>query len=442
MKEKIRVAAYCRVSTDQDEQLSSYENQVRYYRDYILKHEDYELVDIYADEGISATNTKKRDAFNRLIQDCRAGKVDRILVKSISRFARNTLDCIKYVRELKELGIGVTFEKENIDSLDSKGEVLLTILSSLAQDESRSISENSTWGIRKKFERGIVQVNTTKFMGYDKDENGRLVINPEQAEVVKYIYSQFLKGYSPESIAKELNAKDIKGWSGKANWYPSSILKMLQNEKYKGDALLQKTYTVDFLTKKRIQNDGQVNQYYVEDSHEGIIDEETWETIQLEIARRKIYREEHQLKSYIMQSEDNPFTTKVYCKACGSAFGRKNWTTSRGKRKVWQCNNRYRIKGVEGCNSRHLDEATLEQIFIKALELLSENIDLLDGKWEKIVAENRLLDKHYSMALSDLLRKEQIAFNPSDMCRVLDHIRIGLEGEITVRFLEGTEIDL
>lgn len=181
---KLRVAAYCRVSTDQDEQLSSYENQVNYYRDFISKHEDYELVDIYADEGISATNTKKRDAFNRLIQDCRDGKVDRILVKSISRFA----DCIKYVRELKDLGIGVTFEKENIDSLDSKGEVLLTILSSLAQDESRSISENATWGIRKRFERGEVRVNTTKFMGYDKDKNGNLVINPEQAKVVRYIY--------------------------------------------------------------------------------------------------------------------------------------------------------------------------------------------------------------------------------------------------------------
>ncbi|OCM03323.1 hypothetical protein AX209_00225 [Streptococcus agalactiae] len=240
------------MSTDQDEQLSSYENQVSYYRDYILKHEDYELVDIYADEGISATNTKKREAFNRLIQDCRAGKVDRILVKSISRFARNTLDCIKYVRELKELGIGVTFEKENIDSLDSKGEVLLTILSSLAQDESRSISENATWGIRKKFERGEVRVNTTKFMGYDKDENGKLVINPEQAEVVKHIYHQFLKGYSPESIAKELNTNGIKGWSGKANWYPSSILKMLQEHRAdvvvkwqkleKGTNLLHKHY--------------------------------------------------------------------------------------------------------------------------------------------------------------------------------------------------------
>lgn len=166
----------------------------------------------------------------------------------------------------------------------------------------------------------------------------------------------------------------------------------------------------------------------------------TWEAVQLEMARRKTYREEHRLKSYIMQSEDNPFTTKVFCGSCGSAFGRKNWATSRGKRKVWQCNNRYRIKGVEGCFSRHLDEVTLEQIFLKALVLLSENIDLLDGKWEKILTENRLLDKHYSMALNELLR--QVDFNPSDMCRVLDHIRIGLDGEITVRFLEGTEVTL
>ncbi|WP_458860684.1 recombinase family protein [Streptococcus suis] len=442
VRKKVNVAAYCRVSTDQDEQLSSYENQVNYYRDYISKHEDYELVDIYADEGISATNTKKRDAFNRLIQDCRAGKVDRILVKSISRFARNTLDCIKYVRELKELGVGVTFEKENIDSLDSKGEVLLTILSSLAQDESRSISENATWGIRKKFERGEVRVNTTKFMGYDKDENGRLIINPQQAETVKFIYEKFLEGYSPESIAKYLNDNEIPGWTGKANWYPSAIQKMLQNEKYKGDALLQKTFTVDFLTKKRVQNDGQVNQYYVENSHEAIIDEETWETVQLEMARRKTYRDEHQLKSYIMQNDDNPFTTKVFCKECGSAFGRKNWTTSRGKRKVWQCNNRYRVKGQIGCQNNHIDEETLEKAVVMAVELLSENVDLLHGKWNKIIEENRLLEKHYSTKLAEMINKPSWEFDSYEMCQALDSITIVEDGQITVRFLEGTEVDL
>ncbi|UUM58793.1 recombinase family protein [Streptococcus suis] len=430
------------MSTDQEEQLSSYENQVNYYREFISKHEDYELVDIYADEGISATNTKKRDAFNRLIQDCRAGKVDRILVKSISRFARNTLDCIKYVRELKDLGIGVTFEKENIDSLDSKGEVLLTILSSLAQDESRSISENATWGIRKRFERGEVRVNTTKFMGYDKDKDGNLIINREQAKVVRYIYEQFLKGYTPESIARDLNDREVPGWSGKANWYPSSILKMLQNEKYKGDALLQKTYTVDFLTKKRTENDGQVNQFYVANNHEGIIDHEMWETVQLEIARRKAFREEHGIPFYHLQNEDNPFMTKVFCAECGDAFGRKNWTTSRGKRKVWQCNNRYRVKGQIGCQNNHIDEETLEKAVVMAVELLSENVDLLHGKWNKILEENRPLEKHFCSKLAEMINKPSWDFDSYEMCQVLDSITISEDGQISVKFLERTEVGL
>ena len=214
------------MSTDQDEQLSSYENQVRYYKEYIRQNPLYELVDIYADEGISGTNTKKRTEFNRLIADCRKGKVDRIIVKSISRFSRNTLDCLKYVRELKGFGIGITFEKENIDSLDAKGEVLLTILSSLAQDESRSISENATWGIRKKFERGEIRVNTTKFVGYDKGENGNLVINEEQAKIVRRIFRDFLQGETPESIARSLKEEGVPGWNGKANWYPTTIQKM------------------------------------------------------------------------------------------------------------------------------------------------------------------------------------------------------------------------
>lgn len=226
-------------------------------------------------------------------------------------------------------------------------------------------------------------------MGYGKSKNSKLIINPEQAETVRSIYEKFLDGYSPESIAKYLNDNEIPGWTGKANWYPSAIQKMLQNEKYKGDALLQKTFTVDFLTKKRVQNDGQVDQYYVENSHEAIIDKDTWELVQLELERRKAFREEHQLKSYIMQNDDNPFTTKVFCAECGSAFGRKNWTTSRGKRKVWQCNNRYRVKGQIGCLNNHIDEETLEKAVVMAVELLSENVDLLHGKWNKILEENR-----------------------------------------------------
>ncbi len=185
--QKKRMAAYCRVSTDQLEQLSSYEAQVNYYTSYINSHPDYEFAGIYPDEGISGTNTKKREQFNKMIEDCKAGKIDMVITKSISRFARNTLDCLNFVRLLKDLGIGVIFEKENINTLDGKGEVLLSILSSLAQDESRSISENSTWGIRRRFEQGKVAVNHNKFLGYDKDENGELVINEEQAKIVRRI---------------------------------------------------------------------------------------------------------------------------------------------------------------------------------------------------------------------------------------------------------------
>ncbi len=366
--------------------------------------------------------------------------MDRILVKSISRFARNTLDCIKYVRELKELGIGVTFEKENIDSLDSKGEVLLTILSSLAQDESRSISENSTWGIRKKFERGVVQVNTTNFMGYDKDEKGNLIINHEQANVVRYIFDRFLEGYSPEFISKELREQEIPGCTGKSKWCPSAIWKMLQNEKYKGDALLQKTYTVDFLTKKRIDNDGQVNQYYIENNHEPILDREKWEIVQLEIARRKRFREQHKLQFYIMQKENNPFTTKVFCAECGSAFGRKNWTTSRGKRKVWQCNNRYRIKGQIGCLNNHIDEEMLEKAFMKAVGLLQEHRSDVVAKWQKLEQGANLLHKHYAKQMYQILDLDK--FDGVIMNQVLDHISISEAGQIVVTFLEGTEVNL
>ncbi len=232
------------------------------------------MVKIYADEGILGTNTKKREQFNKMIIDCKAGKIDVIITKSISRFAHNTLDCLNYVRMLKELGIEVIFEKENIRTMDSKREVLLTILSSIAQDESRSISENSTWRIRRKYELGKVSVNYTKFLGYDKGEDSNLIINERQGKIVRWIYKDFLGGKSPNRIAKELEEEGVPNWSGKAKWYASSMRKILSNKKYKGDALLQKTYTVDFITKKRVENKGEVPQYYVEDSHPALIDKE------------------------------------------------------------------------------------------------------------------------------------------------------------------------
>ena len=269
--QKLRMAAYCRVSTDQEEQLLSYENQVNYYTNYISENPFYEYAGTYEDEGISGTNIKKRDEFNRMIADYRAGKIDMIITKSISRFARNTLDCLNYVRELKDLGIGIIFEKENINPLDAKGEVLLTILSSLAQDESQSVSENCTWRIRRRFETGKHKMGTKRFLGYDADENGKLVINRQQKPIVVRLYREFLDDKTTDYIKRIFEKEGIKNWDGGTKWQATTLMSMLENEKYKGDALLQKSYTVDFLTKKRAPNKGEIQMFYVEDDHDAII---------------------------------------------------------------------------------------------------------------------------------------------------------------------------
>lgn len=437
------MAAYCRVSTDQEEQLSSYENQVSYYTNFISNNPQYELAGIYADEGISGTNTKKRKNFNRMIDDCEAGKIDRIIVKSISRFARNTLDCLNYVRRLKELGIGVTFEKEAIDTLDAKGEVLLTILSSLAQDESRSISENSTWGIRKRFEQGKFSVNTRKFMGYDSDENGNLIVNEEQAKIVRLIYEKYLCGRNYFVIARELNEAGIPGWNGKVNWIASTIETMLHNEKYKGDALLQKTYTVDFLTKKREKNQGQIAQYYVENNHPAIVKPEIWEAVRLEEQRRREYMERHHIKAYSSDLANNPFASKVICGECGEAFGRKKWRPRPGEyRSVWQCNARYRVKGVMGCSNRHIDESTLEEIFVKAWNSLMENKDACIQKWKRLKKGKNPLLAYRAEQLIKYANTDVLTFDAEQMHRILECIMIFETGKISVRYLNGTIVEM
>ena len=387
------MAAYCRVSTDQLEQLSSYEAQVAYYTTFITNHPDYGMAGIYADEGISGTNTKKREQFNKMIEDCKKGKIDVIITKSISRFARNTLDCLNYVRMLKDLGIGVIFEKENINTLDSKGEVLLTILSSLAQEESNNLSQISTWGIRRRFEQGKVTVNHTKFMGYDKDEEGNLVINEKQAKIVRRIYKEYLDGKGPNRIARELEKERILNWNGKAKWYEGSIRKMLSNEKYKGDALMQKTYTVDFLSKKRAINNGEVPQYYVEDSHPAIINKDMWEAVQLEMERRMIFAKQHGLQKYDYASNDNPFAGRVICGCCGKPYGRKVWNSNdeRLRRIIWRCNSKYKTKGRVGCENKHIDDEVLYNAFIEIYNVIIEKREQFLNKWkEKLQDENAL----------------------------------------------------
>ena len=310
-KPKIRVAAYCRVSTDSEEQASSYEIQIEHYTNYIKKNKEWELAGIFADDGITGTNTKKREEFNRMIEECMAGKIDMIITKSISRFARNTLDCLKYIRQLKDKNIAVFFEKENINTMDSKGEIMLTIMASLAQQESQSLSQNVKLGIQYRYQQGEVQVNHKRFLGYTKDENKQLVIDPEGAEVVKRIYREYLEGASLLQISRGLEADGILTAAGKAKWRPETLKKILQNEKYIGDALLQKTYTVDFLSKKRVKNNGIVPQYYVENSHEPIIPRELFMQVQEEMVRRANLRGRKGGKKRVYSSKYDVDAAKV-----------------------------------------------------------------------------------------------------------------------------------
>lgn len=432
------------MSTDQEEQLLSYENQVRFYTESINSNPEYECAGIYADEGISGTNTKKRDEFNRMITDCRAGKIDRIITKSISRFARNTLDCLNYVRELKTMGIGIMFEKEAIDTLDAKGEVLLTILSSLAQDESRNISENCTWGIRKRFEVGQHKMSTKRFLGYDRDENGRLVVNQKQAMIVKRLFMEYLHGKTTDYIKRIFENEGVKNWDGGTKWQSTTLASMLENEKYKGDVILQKSYTTDFLSKKRVMNNGEIQKFYIEDDHEAIIEPWIWECVQLEIERRKRYLEEHGTNSYSNNTENNPFASKIVCGCCNKVFARKVWRSSTGiDRRVWQCSERYKIKGVMGCGNRHVDESTLERAFSIAWKGILKNREYFWQKWEKQKKSEELLQvyraKDFQELIQDAIKIEKM--DTDFMLQILEHIKVFDDGMLLVVFLDGTEVE-
>ena len=326
-KPKLRVAAYCRVSTDSDEQATSYDAQVEHYTELIQKNPEWEFAGIYADDGISGTNTKKREDFNRMIDDCEAGNIDMIITKSISRFARNTLDCLKYIRKLKEKNIPVFFEKEAINTMDAKGEVLITIMASLAQQESQSLSQNVKLGLQFRYQNGQVQVNHNHFLGYTKDADGNLIIDPEQAEVVKRTYREYLEGYSMDRIAKGLEADGILTGAGKTKWWTSTINKILRNEKYIGDALLQKTYTTDFLNKTSANG------------------------------KKRTYSCKH------------CFAQIVICGECGEMFRRIHWNNRGCKSIVWRCISRLEPTGQE-CHARTVNETVLENVVVQAINTL------------------------------------------------------------------------
>lgn len=393
-----RVAAYCRVSTDSEEQMLSYDAQVSEYRKKILETEGWELVDIYADAGISGTNIKHRVAFNRMISDCRAGKIDLIITKSISRFARNTVDCLEHVRKMKLMGVEVFFEKENIYSFDSKMELILSLLSSIAQEESRNISENTKWGLKKRMRDGKALVNCKRFMGYDKDENGQLVINEKEAMVVERIFREYVGGKGVNAICRGLERDRVPTVSGKYKWYDSVVRGMLRNEKYYGELLLQKTITLDYLTKYRVQNNNHTEQYRVENNHPPIISKELWDMAQKELERRnEIYCGVNKDRS--KYTKRYGFSGKLVCGICGTTYKRRHWNMkSASKRVVWQCINYIEKDASTGkrCCAKAVNDEVLKAAFIKVYNEEFKNkgnfFKAFLANVEKVIEKNNISD--------------------------------------------------
>lgn len=388
---RLRIAAYARVSTDRDEQEFSFERQKEHFTQVIsARSAEWKMVGIYADEGITGTKADKRPDFKRMVQDCRDGKIDKILVKSISRFARNTVDTLNTIRELRDMGIGVIFESENFDTLTPGGEVLLTILAAIAEQESRTMSMSIKWAYQRKFQRGDVVLHTAQQLGYRRvgmDENKQLIyeIVEEEAKIVRRIYSEFLEGVSITDICRGLEAEGITTKTGKTHWYPASVRSILQNEKYTGNAILGKTFKRDVLS-KRIKSDGIENPvYYVENTHPAIIDMVTFERAKAEIQRRK--EAPSAAVGSSRYTSKYPFSGLLECAECGSKL-RRHVRTTGSKKKVpyWGCSNRI-VNGRETCNSNHIKESVLEETYLAALNELIRNASEVTDAVKKSVAK-------------------------------------------------------
>ena len=360
---------YCRVSTKQEEQLNSYENQVQHYTERINSENGWTLEGIYADKGISGTSVKNRDEFNRMIRRCKQGKIDMIITKSIARFARNTVDCLKYVRLLNDLGVDVYFEEQGIHSNQPGAEFYITIYGSIAQSESENISANIKWGKAQAAREGKVVFRYKNFLGYRKGDDGQPEIVPEEAETIRLIYDRFLAGDSLKGIAKLLEEKGIKSPTGKAEWQFSTIQSILSNERYKGDAIINKTYTTDCISKKVRVNNGERPKYYVENSHPAIIDSATFGRVQEELARRSGKRK----ISRKAKTEQGKYSSKyaltelLVCGECKSAYRRCTWTASGKKKIMWRCINRIEYAKKYCHNSPTVEEIVLQRAVMAAI---------------------------------------------------------------------------
>ena len=392
---KLRVAAYCRVSTELEQQQSSYDIQIEYYTRHIMQNPNWIFAGVFADDGRSATNTFRRDDFNQLMDQCMKGKVDMVITKSISRFARNTVDCISWVRKLKEKNVAVYFEKENLNTLDDSTEMILTILSSQAQEESRAISTNVKWGYARKFEKG--ESTRQRSYGFRKAPTGEMCIVEEEAAVIRNMARWFLDGDSLERIKHRLEDAGIETTTGKKTWSTGTIYNILTNEKIMGDVLLQKTFTADYLTKRRVKNSGQQKQYYVKNHHEAVIPKTVYYKIQEEIARRSSLKKAGTRKGKTAQgvySSKYALTGIMVCNECGAHYRRTTWAKNGKKVIVWRCINRLE-HGTKRCHeSPTLKEEVIQEAIMGKLHSLSidqEEENFLNGVKEDILRAARVV---------------------------------------------------
>jgi len=401
---KIRVAPYCRVSTDSDDQLESYKTQVAYYNELVNSNPEWEMVDIYADEAITGTQTKNRADFKRMIDDCMSGKIDMVITKAISRFARNTVDTLTYVRQLKDKGIAVYFEEQNINTLTTEGEFLLTILSSVAQQEVENISANVKFGHRARMKAGK-NVGFRKCLGYNYNtETQVFTINEKEAEIVKYIFEQYTKGKGAYTIARELTEKGYKPLRAE-KWHWTSVIAIIKNVKYKGDLEMGKTYVTDPISKKRLMNLGEKDSYYVENNHPPIISAEVFQKAQ-DILNRRGQSIKHKGKRWDKYSRQYAFSSMIYCAFCGSVYSRRNlYSGKEYEKRVWSCADAVK-RGKKICpdSMSKIDEKELEQAFVHAFRLMcSDNKSIISEFLQRV--ETSLNEHSYTRELAKVDRK-------------------------------------
>jgi site-specific DNA recombinase len=429
--EKKKIAVYARVSTMEEEQQSSQELQESYFKEMIAKNENWELYKIYADHGVTGTNTKNRTAFNEMIEDAKEQQFDIIITKSISRFARNTLDCLTYVRMLKGLKkpVGVIFDRERISSLDSSSEMLLTIIASISEEESKTISANVCWGVTKRFSQGIPHIPTTYFLGYDEDEEGNLIINEEEAKTVRRIFNELLAGKGTVVIAKELTRDKVKTARGNTKWTSDSVLKLLRNEKYAGHALCQKSVTLDPLTHKRVRNKKHKPQYFIRNHHPPIISEEDWNEAQKELDRRSKMLHDPGGKYRRAYSGRAPFSNMFFCGTCGMPIIRRRITSNNKEKKyhftTWHCRvASHKYKADFTCSAKYIWEEVIERAYNEMLLKMSKEIDQIRAEGEEAIEDVDLsadetrrlkeLDeiiKRISNRISELSMKESTTYD-------------------------------